>query len=43
MEQYRIKAGNDNYPMGLHMVPGGIHLCTAAEGDNLSLLLFKEG
>lgn len=43
MEQYRIKAGNDNYPMGLHMVPGGIHLCTAAEGDNVSLLLFKEG
>ena len=43
MEQYRSKAGNEKYPMGLHMVPGGIHLCTAAEGEKVSLLLFKEG
>jgi glycogen operon protein len=43
MEQYRIKAGDRTYPMGLHIVPEGLHVCTAAEGEHCRLLLFKDG
>lgn len=44
MEEYRIAANERAwYPMGLAWVPGGIHLCVAAAGEECRVLFYREG
>ena len=43
MEQYRLRAEKEIFPMGQTMVLNGIHFSVAAEGEDCRVLFFKEG
>ncbi|MEY8354363.1 alpha amylase C-terminal domain-containing protein [Lachnospiraceae bacterium 54-53] len=44
MEQFKVAGREDrSYPMGLTKVPGGIHFCVAAPGEDCRVLFFRTG